>query len=265
MSFLPENVSTYGDGVDFIIHVIVVVVGTWLILAELALIYFAVRYRKKDGRKAVYEPATSWKAMSWVLLPVVLVVICDLAIEGLGTETWETIKEHVPATDHEVQIVGKQFEWQFVHAGMDGKLGTDDDVLLPGELHVPVGTPVKFYLQSEDVIHSFFVPNLRLKQDAIPGRTIPGWFEVTKEGQFQIACAELCGIGHGKMMGTLYAHSPADYETWRAKTHEEEFGEAPPPDETPADDASSDESPTDDAAADETPTDETPAEEVTHE
>jgi cytochrome c oxidase subunit 2 len=120
----------------------------------------------------------------------------------------------MPETDIVVQAAGKQFNWQFTYPGPDGRFGTEDDLQLDNDLHVPVGKPVRLILTSKDVIHSFFLPNFRLKQDAMPGREIPVWFQASKAGEFEIPCAELCGFGHSGMKGTLYVHTPEDYQKW---------------------------------------------------
>ena len=102
-------------------------------------------------------------------------------------------------------------------SGADGKFGTDDDVKFDNDLHVPVSKVVRVQLSSKDVIHSFFLPNLRLKQDAVPGRTILTWFEATKPGKYELPCAELCGFGHSGMKGWLNVYTPEDYQKWAAE------------------------------------------------
>ena len=96
----------------------------------------------------------------------------------------------------------------------DGAFDTEDDVTLENELHVPVDKVVHLSMSSRDVIHSFFVPQLRFKQDTLPGREIRGWFKATKPGVYEIPCAELCGFGHSGMLGTLTVHSADDYAAW---------------------------------------------------
>src|ERR671922_310118 len=104
-----------------------------------------------------------------------------------------------------------------VYPGPDGKLNTEDDVKFDNDLHVPVNKVVRVHLTSKDVIHSFFLPSLRLKQDAVPGRTILVWFEATKPGKYELPCAELCGFGHSGMKGWLHVHSPEEYQEWAAE------------------------------------------------
>jgi cytochrome c oxidase subunit 2 len=111
-------------------------------------------------------------------------------------------------------FVGKQFEWNATYPGADGQLGTGDDFSTRNQLHVPVDQPVVVRLGTEDVIHSFFVPSLRVKQDALPGKTINVWFEAMVPGRFEIACAELCGLGHYRMRAFITVHTADEYARW---------------------------------------------------
>ena len=110
----------------------------------------------------------------------------------------------------------QQFEWQISYRGSDGQLGTGDDFTLRNQLHIPVNQPVVMRLTAEDVIHSLFIPAFRIKQDAMPGMSINVWFEATEVGEFEIACAELCGIGHTTMGAIVTVHSADDYQRWLA-------------------------------------------------
>ncbi len=113
-----------------------------------------------------------------------------------------------------MRVTAKQFGWEFLYTGPDGKFDTADDKTLEGDLHVPVDKVVRVYLRAKDVIHSFYIPVMRLKQDAVPGREIIAWFEATKTGKYEIPCAELCGVGHSGMKGWLTIHSAEDYDKW---------------------------------------------------
>ncbi len=212
--WLPENVSTFGGDVDQIFRLIFYITAVWFFITEGLIIYFILRYRRKPGQKAAYVTGNTWAQLAWVLVPLAVVVILDVIIDINGGEVWAKIKRQMPETDIVVHAAGKQFNWQFTYPGRDGKFGTEDDIQLDNDLHVPVGKPVRVILTSKDVIHSFFLPNFRLKQDAMPGREIPVWFEATKTGEFEIPCAELCGFGHSGMKGTLYVHTPEDYQKW---------------------------------------------------
>ncbi len=110
--------------------------------------------------------------------------------------------------------VANQFEWNVTYPGADRILGNEDDFTIRNRFEIPVNEPVIVRLESEDVIHSFFIPQLRVKQDAVPGMVIPIWFEATRTGEFQIACAELCGLGHYRMRARVRVQDQASYEIW---------------------------------------------------
>jgi cytochrome c oxidase subunit 2 len=127
---------------------------------------------------------------------------------------WADVKIRTPDIPPTVEVTGRQFEWRLRYPGPDGKIGTRDDIHHVNDLHLPVDTDILIDLESMDVLHSFFVPNLRIKQDAIPGSTIPVWFRATETGTFDLVCAELCGWGHYKMRGRLTVESKEDYRRW---------------------------------------------------
>ncbi len=213
-NWLPEAASSYARELDGLLIFISAIVGVWFILAEAVLIGFAVAFRRKPGQKAAYLPGRSLRAMSWVLVPCVVVLGFDLVIDGVAAPIWDKVKIEVPESDEVVRITAVQWAWKFTLPGPDAELGSDDDVDVMSELHVPVGKVVEFELTANDVIHSLFVPQLRLKQDAIPGRVIKGWFEATKTGTFEIICAEICGLGHTIMKGKMVVESEEAYSNW---------------------------------------------------
>ena len=212
--WLPENVSSFGAEVDGIFWLIFYITAVWFFLTEGLIVYFIFRYRRKPGRKAVYAAGDTWGQFAWILVPLAVVVILDVIIDVSGGEVWAKIKRQTPETDIVVRAAGKQFNWEFTYPGPDGKFGTEDDLQLDNDLHVPVGKAVRVILTSKDVVHSFFLPHFRLKQDAMPGREIPVWFQATKTGEFEIPCAELCGFGHSGMKGIVYVHTPDEYQRW---------------------------------------------------
>jgi cytochrome c oxidase subunit 2 len=212
--WFPENVSTFGADVDGIFWLIFYITTVWFFITEGLIIYFVFRYRRKPGRKSVYTAGDTWSQLAWILAPLAIVVVLDLIIDIRGADVWAKVKLQRPATDFVVHATGKQFNWEFLYPGADGKFGTEDDLLTDNELHVPVGKPIHIILKSKDVIHSFFLPHFRLKQDAMPGREIPLWFEATKTGSFEIPCAELCGFGHSGMKGLLVVHTPDEFQKW---------------------------------------------------
>ena len=219
--WLPENVSTYGAEIDWLFHLIYWITGITALLVFAAMAVFLVMYRDRPGRKARYTHGSTPIEIVWTVVPALILV----ALTFLSVPAWSRIKMQVPPSTFEVRVTAKQFNWQVLYPGADGKFDTADDKLFLDEMHVPVNTVVKVHLRSEDVIHSFFVPQFRMKQDAVPGRQITQWFEVTKPGKYELPCAELCGFGHSGMKGWIYVHTPADYQKWAAT---ELAAEAPP-------------------------------------
>jgi len=213
-SWFPENVSTMGGEVDSIFWLIYYITAVWFVLTEGMILYFIFRYRRRPGQRARYVTGDKFSELAWVLVPLAIVVALDVWIDIRGTDVWAKVKGQRPAADIVVRATAKQFNWDFFYPGPDGKFDTADDLRLDNSLHVPVGKVVHVILTSQDVIHSFFLPHFRLKQDAVPGREIPVWFEATKPGEYEIPCAELCGFGHTGMNGLLYVHAADDYERW---------------------------------------------------
>ncbi|HUA32304.1 MAG TPA: cytochrome c oxidase subunit II [Candidatus Binataceae bacterium] len=212
----PESVSTFGGEIDSVFRLILYVVGFFFIVSEVLLVYFAVHYRRGRVPRAIYNRGDNVREFAWIIVPCLIILIFDLGIDAAGHRAWALVKENQPPADVIVNVTAKQFNWNFTYPGKDGKLGGPNDVTLENELHVPVGKIVRVTLSSQDVIHSFWVPNLRLKQDVVPGRRIVAWFEVTRPGTYEIACSELCGFGHYSMRGQIIVHTAADYARWRA-------------------------------------------------
>jgi len=202
------------------------IVGFWFVLAEGVLIYSIVRYRKGStgaGTRAMFLRGDTPRQLAWIFIPVAIILFLDLAIDRAGASAWERIKGEIPPSDVTIKVTAKQFNWNFTYPGPDGKFGTADDITAENDLHVPAGKVVKFELQSEDVIHSFFVPELRLKQDVVPGRKISGWFQSDIPGTYEIACSELCGFGHYSMHGTVIVQNAKDYSAWLHDTWPTKF------------------------------------------
>jgi cytochrome c oxidase subunit 2 len=207
-------VSTYGADVDALIALIWYTTVVWFVLTFGAIGLFLVLYRRRSGRPAAYVQGERLRQALWVLVPVAIVLVIDLWLDFRGAPVWAKVKLERPPAALSIQVTGKQFNWEVLYPGPDGKFGTPDDKLFLDELHVPVNRPVRVVLKSRDVIHSFFLPNFRLKQDMVPGREIEGWFQATRPGQFELPCAELCGFGHSGMKGYLYVHPEAEYDRW---------------------------------------------------
>jgi len=210
LQWLPEDVSTYGHEIDSLFYLIYYITAVAFILVTVLMIVFLIKYREQPGRRAVYSHGNTTLEIIWTVIPAAILIVLSF----MSVNTWAKIKRNPPATDFEIKVTAKQFNWDVSYPGPDGKLGTEDDIKFDNDLHVPVNKIVRLHLGASDVIHSFFIPNLRFKQDVVPGRIIIGWFEATKPGKYELPCAELCGFGHSGMKGWLHVHSAEDYKKW---------------------------------------------------
>ncbi len=218
--WFPENASSYGGDLDSLFYIILYITGAVFLIVEVGLLWFVIRYRGRPDRKALYIEGSAKAELIWTSIPAVLVVL----IAVLSGPLWSRLKDpaRFPPDAVPIGVMVKQFEWQFTMAGPDGQLGTEDDIYRKNELVVQVDRNYRLDLQALDVIHSFFVPAFRLKQDAVPGMTTHAWFRATRTGEFEVACAELCGLGHYRMPARLAVLSGEDFARWQA-------AQAPPP------------------------------------
>jgi len=216
---MPETVSTYGPALDNLYYVILWITGIVFFATEITLLVFMVKYRHKEGRKAEYIHGSNKAEVIWTAIPFVIVMGLAFYSKGL----WDEIRDPdlIPADAYPIQVLGAQFEWTATYSGADGQFDTSDDFTSLNVLHMAVNQPVVVQLEAEDVIHSFFLPEFRVKQDAVPGMITPVWFEATRTGEFTLACAELCGLGHYRMGGTVIVHSQADFQNWLAEQQAE--------------------------------------------
>lgn len=194
--------------------------------------YCVYRFRHREGRKAEYEPENKTLEL-WLTIGTALGVAALLAP---GLFVWAQFVK-VPAGALEFEVVGQQWQWSFRLPGKDGRLGSvdvryitpdnplglnpsdpngkDDVVIQAGDaLHIPLGKPVRVILRSIDVVHDFYVPELRAKMDLVPGMVTYFWFTPKKTGTYEILCAGLCGVGHPMMRGTLVIDTDSDYQAW---------------------------------------------------
>ena len=213
LRWLPEDVSTFGHDIDAMFHLIYYITGVTFILVTILMIWFLIAYRHKQGRRATYTHGNTTLEIIWTVIPAAIFI----ALSFMSVSTWAKVKRHAPDSDFELGVAAKQFNWEITYPGADKKLGTGDDLEFDNDMHVPVNKVVRVYLTSKDVIHSFYLPNLRLRQDAVPGRTILVWFEAIKPGKYEIPCSQLCGFGHSGMKGWLYVHTPEEYQKWAAE------------------------------------------------
>lgn len=214
---LPENVSTYGGKIDGLFYLILWITGVIFILVEVLLLFFLFRYRHREGRPAHYTHGSNRLEVIWTIVPAVICVVLAL----LSRRSWAEIKQNMPQGAMNVEVTAEQFAWNIRYPGPDGKLETADDVVTLNQLHFPVGRPLIVTLHSKDVIHSFFLPEFRVKQDAVPGMTTRIWLEATRTGNWEIACAELCGLGHYRMKGFVTVETAEEFERWLVETARE--------------------------------------------
>ena len=233
---LPVAASTFAKEIDFGIYLIHGAMFLIFILWGIFFTYLLIRYRHRSGVAA----AGHHPKLFWSLLPDMLVLIFEVTlIVVYAIPVWSRIKIKTPSRERSnvVEVMAEQFAWSMRYPGPDGKFGRKDvkfvdsanvmgidpedpagkdDIVSINEMHVPLGIPTIAELTSKDVVHSFFVPEFRIKQDAVPGIKMDVWFEPTLLGRFEIGCAQLCGVGHANMRGDVYVQTPEEYESWLA-------------------------------------------------
>ena len=184
-SYLQQG-STYAADIDNVINVIGVLVGAWTVVTAGMFFYLLWRYRYKEGQPALYVTGKEKDLKKWITIPHVLIILCDIVIIVVAVRVWYNVKQDKPPVERQVGIVAQQWAWSFVHPGADGELGTEDDIKTVDELYVEKDVLYHYEMEARDVMHSFSVPVWRLKQDALPGRIISGWFEPNLAGSFDI-------------------------------------------------------------------------------
>jgi len=231
---LPFNASAHGAEIDQLIygvHILMAVLFVgWFIFLVMALL----KFRARSGHHATYK-LNHFKTPTYIEVAVALFEV--LLLVGFSFPIFSHVRNEFPdpAKALHVRVVAEQFAWNFHYPGPDGVFGkTDvqlmggmnpagldpsdpdgkDDLVTINQLHVPVNKPVIAQLTSKDVIHSFGIPVMRVKQDIIPGQAIPVWFEANKTGNFEIACAQLCGLGHYRMRGFFTVETEEQFQAW---------------------------------------------------
>ena len=232
--WFPEDVSSHGYIIDGLFDFIMYLTGAIFIGTGIALFIFLWKYDAKQNHEPVkFLHGSHMLEVVWSILPAATLLF--IAIYQM--DTWAGNKVQLPTLPGPDQIVGtaddipkpayaevtgRQFEWRVAYAGDDGLLGTPDDIHTVNELHVPENEEVVIAIKSMDVLHSFFLPNLRIKQDVVPGMKQYVWFEAKKPGTYDIVCAELCGWGHYKMKGRVTVESREEFDAWLDKTRNEQ-------------------------------------------
>jgi cytochrome c oxidase subunit II len=196
----PERASSMAGQVDAIYIFLLVVCGMVALLVFTCLLYFAARYRSRPGVEAEQIDGSTPLELTWSIIPLCVFMVFF---------AWGALvffKQRTPPRDAtEVYVVAKQWMWKLEHAEGQREIN---------ELHVPVGRDVKLIMTSQDVIHSFYVPVFRMKQDVLPGRYTVAWFRATKPGTYHLFCAEYCGTQHSGMIGSIVVMEPSQYEAW---------------------------------------------------
>ncbi len=226
---LPEGVSSYSGRIDGLFRLILWITGVIFVVVELLLLLFLFRYRHREGRRATYTHGNNRVEVVWTIVPAVICVVLAL----LSRRSWAEIKQQMPREALPVEITAEQFAWNIRYPGPDGRFGTADDVVTLNQLHIPVGRAVVVTLRSKDVIHSFFLPEFRVKQDAVPGMSTRIWFDGQRAGHWEIACAELCGLGHYRMKGFITVESQEEFDKFLAEQAAQAAPSAPPAPATP--------------------------------
>jgi cytochrome c oxidase subunit 2 len=231
--WFPESASAHGALMDTQFVYTLIVTGLIFILAQVSLGYFIIRYRERPGHKATYSHGNDKMEIIWTTATTVLFYVMVL----LGFQVWiDMYIQAAPEDALQIEVTGQQFAWNIRYSGPDGQFGStspeliddsagnplgldpddpagEDDIVVP-TMAVPVDRPIELLLRSKDVTHSFSVRELRVKQDTLPGMVIPLRFVATKLGHYEIACAELCGLGHHRMRSFLDVFSEGDYDEW---------------------------------------------------
>jgi cytochrome c oxidase subunit 2 len=197
----PEQASTFAHNVDALYLFLIAVTAFFSLLIGALVVVFAIKYRRKAPDEVALEVHESGLLeIVWTVIPFGLVLVMFF----WGAKVFFQITRP-PANSIEIYVTAKQWMWKLQHT--DGRREMN-------ELHVPVGSPVRLIMASEDVIHSFFVPAFRFKRDVVPGRFSTAWFEATRPGKYHLFCAEFCGTRHSNMIGWIYVMTPADYQAW---------------------------------------------------
>ncbi|MEX0867334.1 MAG: cytochrome c oxidase subunit II [Pirellulales bacterium] len=218
--WFPKDVSQYGYVIDNLFMLILWLTGIVFIATEVCLAYFMWRYDRTSNHDPVkYTHGSHSLEVVWTIIPAATLLF--IAIYQMNA--WADTKINRPLNPgEEIEVNARQFEWRLRYRGPDGRFNTADDLYTVNDLHVPENEDILIRLKSEDVLHSFFLPNLRVKQDAVPGMMIPVWFKPTEIGAYDLVCAELCGWGHYKMRGRIIIQSRSDYDAWLANLEKEQ-------------------------------------------
>ncbi len=240
---LPPDVSVHGHEQDELFWIVHWFMAILFVGWGIFFVYCLIQFRQRGGHRASCDLV---KAKPSKYIEVAVAVVEAVLLLGFSIPIWASVKNDIPAPGPDpmrnpvrLRVVGEQFAWNFHYPGADGVFGKTDpklvdtatnplgldksghgaDDIFSLEMHIPVGRPIICEISSKDVIHSFSLPVMRVKQDAVPGMRIPVWFEAKKtgEGVYEVACAQLCGNNHYSMRALMYIQQPTDFEKWLAE------------------------------------------------
>jgi len=230
--WLPENINEHGRVIDSLFMFILYLTGAIFVVTGLTLFWFLWKYdAARNSSVVVYSHGNHTLEVVWSIIPAATLLF--IAIYQM--DAWADAKMRRPTEGEHLKpplalVTGRQFEWRIRYAGPDRQFHTRDDLFVVNELHIPVGEEVVLQIESQDVLHSFFLPNMRTKQDVVPGMKQFVWFKANKTGIFDVVCAELCGWGHYKMRGRMTVESRESFDRWFAEEYQEqERSEFTPP------------------------------------
>jgi len=204
----PEQASTMAGRVDALYFFLLAISAFFSLLIAGLIVFYAIRYRRRDPL-SVGQVLHGMMALEigWTVIPFII----SMVIFVWGASVFFAISRP-PDETLNIYVVGKQWMWKVQHP--EGRREID-------ELHIPVGRPIKLVMASQDVIHDFFIPAFRVKQDVVPGRYTAMWFEATRTGEYHLFCSQYCGTQHSGMIGKVIAMEPRDFQAWLAGVTEE--------------------------------------------
>ena len=230
--WMPEVASKSGKVIDQLTYFIYYLTGIVFVLTQIVYVYFLIKYRSRKGVKATYSHGHNGLELVWTAIPTAIFI----GLWGYSNHLWwDVLHAPSPPDTMEVGVLAYQFGFSFQYAGADGKLGQSDVKLIGNDnlfgndpndpatkdnfqssiLELPINKPVRVRLNSRDVIHAFYIPQFRVYQDIVPGRTIDWvWFIPTQLGSYQLACNQLCGSGHYNMKAQIEVVSQEDFDKW---------------------------------------------------
>jgi cytochrome c oxidase subunit 2 len=233
-TWLPPLASDHGAGIDRMLRYLLLSVGAIYVVGNAVLGYFVWRFSRQEQVSA--RLASKGAERRWSLIPaVIMMLVAEGGVFLLGLPVWGQYYSAPPDDTLTVELTAEQFAWNVRYTGADGRFGHispqfitlnnpvgmdpndavgRDDIILLNDVHLPVNRPARIRLRSKDVIHSFFVPDFRVKQDAVPGMVIEVWFVPTQTGIFELACNQICGFGHYTMRGLVTVVTDAEFQQW---------------------------------------------------